>query len=329
MNKVEKNNIPKLKKKKYKVLKILLICFASIILSVIGFIAITDIIADYPEPTDFYFVRYRFDYDTDTGTSTIYQYDADEDEVYEIGSVPGALVKSAVNPEHTHIIGILDGRKSCILYNLQNKEIEVEVYLEEIGIKVNETNVTYSKFDFDFSDDGNSIYMIMQTEGLDKLYEYNLKEDEITLLDENAFFSHYEYGQEYVLFKENGNVSKYYFTDGTISTVVDIKDDIKEFTQNFNGEKILLDSKYNSWQCGVYIYDAQRGTQCVEKGYSFCDMTWLGETYVYVETYPGLLCDVNPTIKINTSRFGPDKVIYRIKGFMKGGTIYLVENPGQ
>lgn len=329
MNKIEENNIPKTKKKKSSILKIILICLAMFIFSIIGFIIVTDIIADYPEPTDFYFVRYQFDYDTDTGTSTIYQYDADEDKVYEIGSVPGALVKSAVNLEHTHIIGVLNERQSCILYNLQDKEIEVEVYLEEIGSKANELNATYSIFDFDFSDDGNSIYMIMQVEGPDKLYEYNLKEDEITLLDEDAFFSHYEYGAEYVLFKKDGNVNRYNIKDGTISTVVDIDEEIKDFSQSLNGEKLLLDSKYNSWQRGLYIYDTQRGTQCVEKGYFFSDMTWLRESYVYVETYPGLLCDVNPTIKINTSRFGPDKVIYRIKGFMKGGTIYLVENLGQ
>lgn len=47
---------------------------------------IIDLIVNYPEPEDVYFVSYNFNYETDTEMSTIYHYIGEEDEVYEIGS---------------------------------------------------------------------------------------------------------------------------------------------------------------------------------------------------------------------------------------------------
>lgn len=326
MNKIEENNIPKTKKKKFSVLKIALICFVTIILSVVGFIVITDIIADYPEPTDFYFVRYRFDFDTDTGTSTIYQYDANEDEVYEIGSVPGALARSAVNPEHTHIIGVLSG--NLILYDLEIKTITKQVSLSELKERVGLEDVSMLRRDFDFAEDGNKIYVPMSKSDMTEIYIYDFKSDSIELFTEHEDLSYFEYANGNAYYTDDGNL--YEYNIATRETKKLVSDIVFHFTISPDGEKILIYDNYTSSQSRLYLYSMNDGTlELVERDYAYSDIDWNSDTYVYEVQYPGLLCDVNPTIKINTSRFGPDKVIYRINGFMKGGTIYLVENPGQ
>ncbi len=326
MNKIEENNIPKTKKKKFSVLKIALICFVTIILSVVGFIVITDIIADYPEPTDFYFVRYQFDYDTDTGTSTIYQYDADEDKVYKIGSVPGALARSAVNPEHTHIIGVLS--EELVLYDLETNEISKRIGLDELEERAGLEYAKMPRINYDFSDDGNSIYIPMKTNDTSRIYLYNFMSDELALIIEKENMYNFECVGDDIYYRYNKDLYQYNVAEEKSTQFV--SDIAIDFTISPNRDQMLICDSNHIYQSKLYVYDMYEQTiRCEEKAYRFFDMTWLGESYVYVETYPGILCDVNPTIKINTSRFGPDKVIYRINGFMKGGTIFLVENPGQ
>ena len=113
--------------------------------------------------------------------------------------------------------------------------------------------------------------------------------------------------------------------------MISLNDNIDKISVSKDGEKILIydmvnDGNFTLMRNRLYVYEVQNNTLILkEKAYRISDMCWNQESYLYVQEYYGFITNVNPTIKMNTSVFGPDKTIYRIEGFMKGGTLHLLE----
>lgn len=310
------------KVKKGCIIVLVILVLIAVIVGVIVFTNKTSV------DSDLYFIRYEFDYETKQGTSTIYQYDADEDKVYEIGSVPGTMDRSAVNEEHTHIIGLLYSR--IVLYDLESNEITKEVFYgdlcERAGFEAE--SVVLIASDFDFADDGNGVYINMRNSNKDSVYLYDFQTDELSLIAEGEDMGDLEYVDNNIFYLNSEGIIKYDLETG--EEVVLVSGDIYEFAVSPNGDKILYHVKQTTYHSVLYLYDfSTKEITKVEEAYWFSDIGWLKESYVYVETYRGVLCDANPTVKISMENNERDKVIYRIKGFLKGGTIFLVENPEQ
>ena len=291
------------------------------------FIVLTE---SYPGPEDVYFVNYKFDYETDKEISTIYHYIGEEDKVYEIGSFEQHLWRGAVNNEQTHIIGI--GTGTVILYDIQKKEIVKTVTGDELKERANMMNARILKEDFDFASDGNSIYITMIDDKIGKVFLYNIITDELKLIMEDKYLASFEYVDENNIYYKNGtDIYRYDIETSSDEKIISLNDNIDKISVSKDGEKILIydmvnDGNFTLMRNRLYVYEVQNNTLILkEKAYRISDMCWNEESYLYVQEYYGFITNVNPTIKMNTSVFGLDKTIYRIEGFMKGGTLHLLE----
>ena len=308
------------KVKKGCIIVLVILLLIAVIVGVIVFTNKTSV------DSDLYFIRYEFDYETRQGTSTIYQYDADEDKVYEIGTVRGPLNRSAVNEEHTHIIGLVNTK--IIMYDLETNEIIKEVSLNDLEERAGLESASIRSANIDFTDDGSGVYINMQKSGKDSVYLYDFQTDEFSLIAEGEDMDDLEYVDNNIFYRKDRNIVKYDIETG--EEVVIVSGDVRGFKVSPNGEKILYHVRETSHYSVLYLYDfATEEITKVEEAHGVQDIGWLKESYVYVETYRGVLCDANPTVKISLENSERDEVIYRIKGFLKGGTIYLVENPEQ
>lgn len=239
-------------------------------------------------------------------------------------------MEGAVNEEQTHIIGI--GTGSVMLYDLQKKEIVITVTAEELKERANMMNARIIKEDFDFASDGNSIYITMIEDEIGKVFLYNIITDELELILEDKYLASFEYVDENNVFYKSGtDLYRYDIETSSRKKLISLNDNINEISVSADGEKILIydivnDGNFTLIRNRLYVYEVQKDSLILrEKVYRISDMCWNGEAYLYVQEYYGLITNINPTIKVNTSVFGPDKTIYRIEGFMKGGTLHLLE----
>lgn len=323
------------KKKSSKRIKAIVSIIVLVIFIYVAFIVITDIIADYPEAKDFYFVRYDYTGNIDEGVSTICYYDAEEDEVHEIGNIQGCLARSAVNKESNYIIGVLTVSKEIIKYDLDSAEIVKSVSYEELeAMESLEEEVYYNTMDFDFTDDANGIYITMRIHDSKKIYLYDFDSEQLEYVCEGEKYSGIELVNNEIYYINDNNLYKYDLISETHMKLDVLENNVTEFVVSPNAEEILIYDRQSSnsiWDSkdDLYLYkiDSRELTH-VESAYLFSDMNWNDNAYIYVEKYWGAFSDRNPTIKINTSRFGPDKVVYRI-GNHESGFLYLVEIPGQ
>ena len=331
MNEIKNNNESvNLNKKSEKKGKIILISVSIILLMFMGIILYFLL---YKVPENQYFIQYRYDYNTKTETSTIYCYDAEENEVYEIGSINGYMRRGVVNEEQTQLIGILDG--GIVLYDLDNGSVIKSVADSELENRLGVQPVAhYLWSQYDFTDDGEGIYITMNLEDNYQVYLYYIETDELNLVIEGVDFEHSEYVGKYIYYidyvdetRTSVGIKRYHMETCEIESLVSFSAKIDAFAVSPDGEKILINAREER-RDKLYMYDIEKDTlQVVQRGYYFSDIAWNGDSYIYVEEYWGIIADVNPAIKVDNGFLGPNKVIYRVEGLLKGGNLYLIENP--
>lgn len=326
-------------KQKSKIKKRLLLLFCFITLVIIAAICIYRYayITNFDELEDFYFIRYYEDFNTKEGNSVIYHYDAREDSVSEVGSVSGKLPSGALNDSGTHIIGVLDG-DMYIRYDLDKCEIVQQIskseLVERLGLEED-----YKIYSRDFAPSGESIYMVISNGEDNILYLYNFNKDTLEMITEIEEPYSFEVAENIICYSDGENISSYNLETGECKALISIESKWSGYKLSGcelsrDGKKLLLTDSADPFETTfrlfekIYVYDIETDTiKEMESGYYISDMCWNRDYYIYVEKYYGFIVDANPTIKVSNGFWGPDKVIYRVEGLLKGGHLYLIENP--
>ena len=327
INKETNNEETKAKSKKIgKKTKILLVVMA---MSMVIICAVLLYLRDVKVEENQYFVRCYVDYETDAETSVIYCYDADEHEIKEIARTRGYMRRGVVNKEGTCLIALVDN--IVILYDLSDGSVLKEVSYSELEKRLGiQTVGSYWWTDFDFTDDGNGVYISMRMEEDDQVYLYDIENDELELIIGEVDFAYPEFVGDYIYYidYEDDSIKRYHMDTCVTETMVSFSVTIDDFSVSPGGDKILINARIPGTTDELYMYDIDSDNlRVVERGYYFIDIVWNGDSYVYVQQYWGGLADINPSIKMDNEIGIMDKEIYQIKGFLKGGTLWLIENP--
>ena len=316
-------------KKSIKKSKIVLIAGVIILLIIC---AVLMYLRDVKVEENQYFVRCRVNTETNTDVSTIYYYDAEEHEIKEIASINGYMRRGVVNEDESQMLAIVDG--NIILCDLIDWSILKKVTFSDLENKlgIQDKEVSYWWPDFDFTDDGEGVYITMCIEGDYQSFLYHIATDKLELVAEDMELDDSEYVGDYIYYidYEDDSIKRYHADACITETMVSFSEKINSFSVSPNGEKILIDvlNPYPGLTDELYLYDIKEDKLHVaERGYYFSDFVWNGNSYVYVEEHWGILSDINPSIKVDNGRGIMDKEIYQIKGFLKGGTLWLIENP--
>lgn len=315
-------------KKSIKKSKIVLIAGVIILLIIC---AVLMYLRDVKVEENQYFVRCRVNTETNTDVSTIYYYDVEEHEIKEIANIDGYMRRGVVNEDRTQMLAIVDG--NIILYDLIDWSILKKVTFSDLENRLNiQEDVHYIWSQHDFTDDGKGVYFTMRIEGEYQACLYYIETDELKVLSEGIDFMDSEYVGDYIYYidYEDDSIKRYHADACITETMVSFSEKINSFSVSPNGEKILIDvlNPYPGLTDELYLYDIKEDKLHVaERGYYFSDFVWNGDSYVYVEEHWGILSDINPSIKVDNGRGIMDKEIYQIKGFFKGGTLWLIENP--
>lgn len=320
-------------RKKKKILLVII----TITLLLIGYLALYYF---YPTSSEnYYFIRFTKDGADDKSYSYIYHYNADNNETKQVGIVEGQVVKSIINSEQNELIGFVRHSEGAryVIFDIEEGVVTKEIKKAELEEFYN-GEILNMEYSLDFSDNGQYMYYIQKDDENTNLYSYDLMNDVRELIVEDVVFYEFNYKEGCIYHIKGGDIYRYSVNNHQDECLVSTDSDIESFQVSPDGSKILIhdqpDNFYRTLNMDkLYIYDIgvselNKVESAILFNSSYVEIAWNGNDYIYVQDYYGIIAGINPQIKVNRS-FISDKVIYRINGFMKGGTLYLVENPGQ